>query len=412
MPWPLALALTAVAGAAGAIAGERGDRAHGRTSAMRLAARQAAAQPPAGRVLTGEGALGDWTTDAPGVRRRITVADLPRPYATPLHRQRSTPGRRPRTPGRRCLPASASSCSRRASPIRARSSPRPTATSSWRRANRAASASCARPTARQRRRRSPSSRRVCDLPFGTRLLPARPRIREYLYVGNTGCVVRFPYRGGDLKASGRAGDGGARHPQRRPPARRRTLDARRSLLARRAARCSSPSARTRTSSMTPPNEPRRRAGVQPRRPGRGNLRLGHPQRRRAGDPPGHGRAVGLGERAGRTGRRPRARLRHHIQDGGFYGWPWFYIGPHQDPRHEGAHPELRDKVIVPDVLVQSHSASLCMMFYTGSAFPKEYRRDAFAAEHGSWNRAEAHRLQGDPRPHAQRKGDRRVRGLS
>jgi glucose/arabinose dehydrogenase len=77
----------------------------------------------------------------------------------------------------------------------------------------------------------------------------------------------------------------------------------------------------------------------------------------------------------------------HVIEGGFYGWPWYYIGPNQDPRHSGKHPELRDKVLVPDVLLQSHSASLQMTFYTGSQFPKEYGGDAFAAEHGSWNRA-------------------------
>jgi glucose/arabinose dehydrogenase len=76
----------------------------------------------------------------------------------------------------------------------------------------------------------------------------------------------------------------------------------------------------------------------------------------------------------------------HVEAGGFYGWPWYYIGANQDPRHKGKHPELKDKVLVPDVLVQSHSASLCMTFYTGDQFPKEYRLDAFAAEHGSWNR--------------------------
>jgi glucose/arabinose dehydrogenase len=76
----------------------------------------------------------------------------------------------------------------------------------------------------------------------------------------------------------------------------------------------------------------------------------------------------------------------HVDEGGFYGWPWYYLGGHQDPRHQGKHPELKDKVIVPDVLVQSHSASLCMTFYTGTSFPMAYRMDAFAAEHGSWNR--------------------------
>jgi hypothetical protein len=76
-----------------------------------------------------------------------------------------------------------------------------------------------------------------------------------------------------------------------------------------------------------------------------------------------------------------------IARGGFYGWPWYYIGKNQDPKHAGKKPELAERVIVPDVLLQSHSASLCMLFYTGQQFPQQYRGDAFAAEHGSWNRA-------------------------
>jgi glucose/arabinose dehydrogenase len=77
----------------------------------------------------------------------------------------------------------------------------------------------------------------------------------------------------------------------------------------------------------------------------------------------------------------------HVQPGGFYGWPWFYIGSHQDPRLEGKHPELKDKVLIPDVLMQPHNASLGLTFYDGGQFPLEYRGDLFAAEHGSWNRA-------------------------
>jgi glucose/arabinose dehydrogenase len=75
-----------------------------------------------------------------------------------------------------------------------------------------------------------------------------------------------------------------------------------------------------------------------------------------------------------------------VQRGGFYGWPWFYLGNHQDPRHKGKHPELADKVIVPDVLVQSHSATLNLCFNDGGQFPAEYKGDIFAAFHGSWNR--------------------------
>jgi glucose/arabinose dehydrogenase len=75
-----------------------------------------------------------------------------------------------------------------------------------------------------------------------------------------------------------------------------------------------------------------------------------------------------------------------VKDGGFYGWPWYYIGGNQDPRHKGKHPELKDKVIVPDVLLMPHNASLQMLFYEGKQFPAAYRGDVFAAEHGSWNR--------------------------
>ena len=77
----------------------------------------------------------------------------------------------------------------------------------------------------------------------------------------------------------------------------------------------------------------------------------------------------------------------HFEEGGFYGWPWYYMGSNQDPRHSGKHPELKNKVIVPDVLLQPHNASLEMAFYEGKQFPKEYWGDAFASEHGSWNRA-------------------------
>jgi glucose/arabinose dehydrogenase/mono/diheme cytochrome c family protein len=77
----------------------------------------------------------------------------------------------------------------------------------------------------------------------------------------------------------------------------------------------------------------------------------------------------------------------HVQVGGFYGWPWWYIGGHQDPRHKGKHPELKDKTIVPDVLLQPHNASLEFTFYQGQQFPAEYKGDIFASEHGSWNKA-------------------------
>ena len=73
-----------------------------------------------------------------------------------------------------------------------------------------------------------------------------------------------------------------------------------------------------------------------------------------------------------------------VRDGGFYGWPWFYIGDHPDPRHPGV---AARPVVVPDVLIQPHSAPLGITFYDRTAFPAAYRGDAFVALHGSWNRS-------------------------
>jgi glucose/arabinose dehydrogenase len=80
-----------------------------------------------------------------------------------------------------------------------------------------------------------------------------------------------------------------------------------------------------------------------------------------------------------------------VKAGGYYGWPWYYMGNHEDPRHAGERPDLAGKTITPDVPYQAHSAAVGFTFYTASngksAFPAEYAGDAFAVFHGSWNRA-------------------------
>jgi glucose/arabinose dehydrogenase len=76
-----------------------------------------------------------------------------------------------------------------------------------------------------------------------------------------------------------------------------------------------------------------------------------------------------------------------VQRGGFYGWPWWYMGGHQDPRLADKHPQLKDKVITPDVLLQPHNASVGIAFYDGKQFPSKFWGDIFAAEHGSWNKS-------------------------
>ncbi len=77
-----------------------------------------------------------------------------------------------------------------------------------------------------------------------------------------------------------------------------------------------------------------------------------------------------------------------VVDGGFYGWPYSYIGQNPEPRHNGKRMDLVETAIVPDVLIQAHSAALGLLFYTGDMFPEEYRGELLIALHGSWNRAE------------------------
>ena len=76
----------------------------------------------------------------------------------------------------------------------------------------------------------------------------------------------------------------------------------------------------------------------------------------------------------------------HIQQGGFYGWPYAYFGPNEDPRNKGKAPELVKKTIVPDISLGAHTAVIDWKFYTGKQFPQKYQGGAFLALHGSWNR--------------------------
>lgn len=76
-----------------------------------------------------------------------------------------------------------------------------------------------------------------------------------------------------------------------------------------------------------------------------------------------------------------------VKEGGFYGWPYAYFGPNEDPRMKGQRPDLVAKTLVPDVAVGAHTASLGLAFYTREAFPSKYRGGAFVGQHGSWNRS-------------------------
>jgi glucose/arabinose dehydrogenase len=220
-------------------------------------------------------------------------------------------------------------------------------------------------------------------PFGIAFLPlgANP---EWVYIGNTNSVVRFPYHSGDLKATGAAEviipslpTGG--HSTRDVVF---SQDGKRMFVAVGS-----------QSNVDDPDENKgefHRANILEYTPDGKYVDVYASGIR---NPVGLGINPETGELWCSTNERDALGDNlvpdyvTHVQQGGFYGWPWYYMGDHQDPRHNGKHPELKGKILVPDVLVSPHNASLGLTFYEGRQFPQEYSGDLFAAEHGSWNRA-------------------------
>ncbi|HEY6186037.1 MAG TPA: sorbosone dehydrogenase family protein [Pyrinomonadaceae bacterium] len=357
------------------------------TPGARTATQNPATQKP-GSVLKGKAALGDWTTDAPGVRRLITTADMPEPFATRSvdNGPRRVPrpdGAWPQVPAGFKVEEFATGLE---NPRLIRTAPNgdifvaesyPGRVRVLRAADGAG---------------KPEANEIfaadLDRPFGIAFYPPGPN-PQYVYVANTGSVVRFPYRNGDLKARDKPemivpdipGGGqlrGGGHWTRDIAFSR---DGKKMFV----------SVGSHSNVYENPNEnEERRADILEYNPDGTGFRIYASGIRNAVGIAVHPQTgelwASVNERDG-LGDDLVPDYITRVKDGGFYGWPWFYIGPNQDPRHKGAHPELRGKVIVPDVLLQSHMASLEMVFYTGEQFPKEFAGDAFAAQHGSWNRA-------------------------
>ncbi len=223
-------------------------------------------------------------------------------------------------------------------------------------------------------------------PFGINFYPPGPN-PQWVYVGNTGSVVRFPYQNGDLRARGPAehivdlpGAPGQGHTTRDIQF---TPDGQKMLV-------SVGSASNVDDPDTTPAE-KNRADVLEFNPDGSGMRVyAYGIRNCVGlavNPITGELWCSVNERDA-LGDNLVPDYITHVQDGGFYGWPWWYMGGHQDPRHPGAHPELKDKVITPDVILNPHNASLEITFYNGKQFPAEYQGDIFACEHGSWNRSD------------------------
>lgn len=221
-------------------------------------------------------------------------------------------------------------------------------------------------------------------PYGIAFYPPGPD-PQWIYIGNTNEVIRFPYHNGDLKASGAAQHvadlpHGGGHWTRAVDF---SEDGKKMFVA-------VGSASNVDDPDTHPGE-KDRADILVCDPNNCQLKVYAYGIRNAGggiriDPKTGELWCSVNERDA-LGDNLVPDYITHVQEGGFYGWPWWYMGDHQDPRHKGAHPELKDKAIVPDVLLQPHNASLEITFYEGKQFPEEYKGDIFASEHGSWNKA-------------------------
>ena len=221
-------------------------------------------------------------------------------------------------------------------------------------------------------------------PYGIAFYPPGPD-PQWIYIGDTNEVIRFPYHNGDLKASGasqhiadlpQGGGHWTRAVEFSP-------DGKRMFVA-------VGSASNVDDTDTHPRE-KNRADILVCDPANCQLKVYAYGIRNAGggiavNPQTNELWCSVNERDA-LGDNLVPDYITHVQEGGFYGWPWWYIGAHQDPRQAGKHPELKDKVIVPDVLLQPHNASLELTFYGADKFPAEYKGDIFASEHGSWNKA-------------------------
>ncbi len=350
---------------------------------------------------------GDWHGDAPGATHRITVEALPPPFAT-----RSVGN----SPGIVTQPAGAALhvppgfvvqpfAARLHGPRIIRVAPNGDIFVAESSAGRIRVLRAADGAAR------PSAEQVfasgLDLPFGIAFYPPGPA-PQFVYVADNNAVVRFPYQSGDLRARGPAEtvveklSPTSGHHWTRDIA--FSLDGRRMFV-------SIGSGSNDAEGMAPLVGDALRAHAAETAPG---AAWGSEERRAVVAqyaPDGSGgrlyatglrNCVGLAiqpqtgdvwcstnERDGLGDDLPPDYVTR-IADGAFFGWPWYYIGSHEDPRHAHERPDLMGHVALPDVLIQPHSAPLGMTFYDGkgpASFGADYAGNAFVALHGSWNRA-------------------------
>jgi glucose/arabinose dehydrogenase len=365
---------------------------------LALAVGSAAAEPD---VLKGREAFGDWRRDKPGTIRLISPQDLPRPGATASASRGARVVPRPAgvalqvPPGFRIERFADGLSDPRLLKVAPNGDIFVAETGSGQiRVLRAADGAA-----------SPSANQIfaagLSEPFGIAFFPSGDN-PQWIYVANTDSVVRFAYRAGDLKASGPpetlASLPAGGHSTRNIVF---TRDDRRMLVSVGSGSNVGEGIGAPPGGLAAWSEKRPLGAAWSYEQGRATVLSFDPD----GKNPrlfatGIRNCVGLAispadgtpwcatnERDG-LGDDLVPDYVTRVKEGAFYGWPWYYIGANEDPRVAGVRPDLKDKVTIPDVLLQPHSAPLGLTFYDGTSFPADYRGDAFVASHGSWNRSQ------------------------
>ena len=339
-------------------------------------------------VLKGQGKAGDWQSDAPGVRHQITMADLPPDLATPSasNGPRVVPApknAKPRVPKGFEVALFATGL---INPRYLLTAPNGDIFVTESSANTIRvlrdSDGDGRPDINEKFATGLSQ------PFGLAFYPSGPD-PMFLYVANTDGIVRFPYRNGDLRARGkpeRIADlsSGGRLTGGGHWTRDIVFSADGTKL------YASVGSKTNVSDEAAEPAERARARIFQFEPdGSNRTTYAWGIRNAVGiaiQPETGDLWASVNERDG-LGDDLVPDYVTRVLKGGFYGWPWYYLGNHQDPRHKGSRPDLAAKVLEPDVLIQAHSAPLNLIFYEGEQFPADFKGDAFVALHGSWNRS-------------------------
>jgi glucose/arabinose dehydrogenase len=371
-------------------------------------AQQSPYASPDDPLLTGQAAQGDWTKDRPGLRRKITPADLPAPYATRsagngpslVHPPR---GAEPKVPNGFTVSLFASGF---LGPRLMRTAPNGDIFVAETEAGRIRVIRAADGATKPEK--VETFAKGLNGPFGIAFYPPGPKPR-FIYVAENDAIIRYPYANGDLTPHGEAQPVVAHLPISAGGHWTRDIvfspDGTRMYVSIGSATNVATGTKLAADEETRFISAHALGASWGTEEHRAVVMVFDPQGRSGRDfATGLRNCVGLAlhpeskdlwcsvnERDGLGDNLPPDYVTR-VKEGGFYGWPWFYLGAHQDPRHEEERADLADKITAPDVLLQAHSAPLAMTFYearvgASAAFPSEFDGDAFVALHGSWNRS-------------------------